>query len=68
MKSTAQYLTDPKGKRIAIQLSIQEYNRLMDLVEELESVKAFDKALKRKTSFQPFREAMAEIRGKETSQ
>jgi hypothetical protein len=67
MKSSAQFLTDPSGKRIAIQLPIGEYNKLMEQVEELEAVKAFDKAVKRKTTFQPFSKAMAEIRSKSGS-
>ena len=66
MKSTVKYLTDPSGKRIAIQMSIKDYNRIINKVEEWEVVKAFDKAQKRRTSFQLFREAMAEIKGKET--
>ena len=47
-------------------MSIKEFNQIINKVEEWEAVKAFDKAQKRRTSFQPFREAMKEIKGKET--
>ena len=42
MKIQPTYLQDAKGKTVAIQLSVSQYQMLMDAQEELEAVKAFD--------------------------
>ena len=62
MKIQPTYLQDAKGKTVAIQLSVSQYQMLMDAQEELEAVKAFDKAMRGKPKFDPFADAVAGIR------
>jgi hypothetical protein len=37
-----QYLVDEKGEKTGALIPIEEYNHLMDLLEELEDIKDFD--------------------------
>jgi hypothetical protein len=62
MKIQPTYLQDAKGKTVAIQLSVSQYQMLMDAQEELEAVKAFDKAMRGKPKFEPFTDAVAGTR------
>jgi PHD/YefM family antitoxin component YafN of YafNO toxin-antitoxin module len=38
------YLTDGQGKRVAVVLGIEEYKELLEALEELESIQAYDMA------------------------
>jgi len=52
---------DEKGNRIGVVLDMEEYRNLLEQLEELDSVRAFDAA---KTSSQesiPFEQAVSEI-------
>ena len=62
MKIQPPYLQDAKGKTVAIQLSVSQYQMLVDAQEELEAVRAFDKAMKGKPKFEPFADMLAGIR------
>jgi hypothetical protein len=62
MKIQPTYLQSAKGKTVAIQLSVSQYQMLVDAQEELEAVKAFDKAMRGKPKFEPFAEVLAGIR------
>lgn len=44
MKS--EYITDTNGRKISVILPIEEYEQMMKQLEELEDIKAFDKAMK----------------------
>ncbi len=44
MKS--QYVTDRKGRKIGVILPIREYEKMLDQIEELEDIKAYDQAVK----------------------
>ncbi len=48
-----QYVTDANGKKVAVILPHTEYEKLLDEVDELESIKACDKAKSRKQEFAP---------------
>ena len=37
------YITDDKGKKVSVILSIKEYERMLDELEELEDIRAYDK-------------------------
>jgi sulfopyruvate decarboxylase TPP-binding subunit len=50
------YLVDDSGKRIAVMLPIKEYNKMLDAIEELEDIKAYDLAKNEETI--PLREAI----------
>ena len=62
MKTNAQFVTDASGNRIAVQLSLREYSKILEKLEELEEIGALDDLKKRKTSFEPFSEAIKAIR------
>lgn len=53
-----QIITDKKGKKVAVILSIEDYEQLLEEREELDAVKAYDKAKARKETFIPLREAV----------
>jgi hypothetical protein len=39
------YIVDQDGKRIAVILSIDEYERLLEVLEEHDEIRAFDEAI-----------------------
>ncbi|MGI8911775.1 MAG: hypothetical protein ACR2JR_14670 [Rubrobacteraceae bacterium] len=59
------YLTDQNGERIGVLLDIQEYERLMEELEELEDIRAYDEAVatieRGEDEVIPFEQAMEEI-------
>ena len=64
MSITEQIVTDKKGKAIAVQLPVSQYKKLVELAEEMEDIKAYDKAMKRKQDFIPFNKAVNELKSK----
>jgi hypothetical protein len=65
----ARYLTDENGKRIGVVLDIKEYERLLELEDEMEDLKALQAARKTKAAIErgeeevvPWERAMREIR------
>ena len=42
--SERRYLTDGQGNRTAVVLDIEDYDRLLDQLEELEAIRAYDEA------------------------
>ena len=57
-----QYIKNDEGETIGVFLSIQQYNEIVERLEELEDIKAFDKA-KADTDQEaiPFEQATKEI-------
>ena len=41
----ARYLTNEKGERVGVVLSVEEYERLVELEDELDSIQHFDEAM-----------------------
>ena len=66
MSITEQIITDNKGKAIAVQLPVTQYKKLLVLAEEMEEIKAYDKAMKRRHSFVPFNQAVKELKAKQS--
>ena len=64
MSITEQIITDKKGKAIAVQLPVNQYKKLLELAEEMEEIKAYDRAMKRKHYFIPFDQAVKELKRK----
>ncbi|HTH32522.1 MAG TPA: hypothetical protein VL946_14330 [Lacibacter sp.] len=62
MSITEQIVTDKKGKPIAVQIPVDQYKKLLELAEEMEEIRAFDKAMKRKQKFMPLDQAVAELK------
>jgi PHD/YefM family antitoxin component YafN of YafNO toxin-antitoxin module len=62
----ARYIVDENGKRVSIILPIEEYERLMEELEELEDIRLYDEAkaaLERgEDEVIPLDQAMREIR------
>ncbi len=42
----AQYITDKKGKKIAVILSLEDYENMLEELDAVEDVKLYDKAKK----------------------
>ena len=55
------YVVDEKGNRIAVLLDMEEYRKLLEELEELEAIRAFDAATASEDEAIPFEQAVAEI-------
>ena len=64
MSITEQIVTNKSGKAVAVQIPVRQYNKLMELAEEMQDIKAYDKAMKRKHEFIPFAQAIKEMNAK----
>jgi PHD/YefM family antitoxin component YafN of YafNO toxin-antitoxin module len=57
-------ILDSKGKPSEVVMSIKDYNAMLAEIEELESIRAFDKAKKANDDVIPFEDAVKEIEDK----
>ena len=55
------FVTDDKGKRVSVILDIEDYRRLLEALEELESIRAYDRAKASRDEAVPFEQAVEEI-------
>jgi len=55
------YLVDDNGNRIGVVLNVKDYHRLLEQLEELESIRAYDAAKASGDEVVPFEQAVAEI-------
>jgi hypothetical protein len=55
------YVVDRNGQRIGVLLDIAEYHKLLEEVEELEAIRAYDAAKASGDEIIPFEQAVAEI-------
>lgn len=46
-----QFITDKKGKQISVIIPMKDYYFILEELEELEDIRLFDKAKKKKQSF-----------------
>lgn len=67
MSITEQVLLNKKGDAVAVQIPINQYKKIKERLEELEDIKAFDKAMKRKLVFSDFNEAVKKIKSSRKS-
>ena len=56
-----QFVSDDKGNKIAVILPMDEYKRICEELEELESIRAYDAAKGSKDEMIPFEQAIEEI-------
>jgi len=56
------YVTDSQGNRVGVLLALDEYRRLLDALEELESIRAYDAAVAVREDAIPFDKAVEELR------
>jgi len=55
------YITDESGHRVGVVLDIADYHKLLEEVEELESIRAYDAAKASGDKAIPFEQAVTEI-------
>ena len=53
----AQYVTNDKGKKVAVILPLKEYEKMIATLEDIEDVRLYNKAMARKQEFIPAAEA-----------
>lgn len=61
IKFKERYIVDEKGNRIEVILTLEDYQRLLTELEELESIRAYDAAKASGDEAIPFEQAVAEI-------
>ena len=61
MLSSAKFVTDGTGKRVAVQIDIEEYERMLEMIEDLDDVRAAEEAKALNDEAIPLRQAIAEI-------
>ena len=59
-----QFIEDNQGRRIAVLLPIEKYNSMLEKLEEIEDIKAYDAAKASNDEIIPFDEAIKEIEEK----
>jgi hypothetical protein len=57
-----QYLVDDKGNWKAVLVPISEWKQILDALEELDDIRAFDEAKSLPSDAIPFEQAVAQIR------
>ncbi len=62
IKLHEQYITDEKGIKKAIVISVSEWQEIIDELEELEDIRAYDEAKAKPSDPIPFKDAVNEIR------
>ena len=55
------YVVDDKGNHIGVLLDIKEYNKLLEELEELDALRAYDSAKRSGDEAIPFEQAIDEI-------
>lgn len=55
------YVVDETGSRVAVLLDIEEYQKVLDALEELETITAYDEAKAESDDVISFKQAIAEI-------
>ena len=60
-KIRERFVTDSAGRRTGVLLGLEEYENLLQALEELESLKAYDAAKSSADEVIPLDQAMAEI-------
>ncbi len=58
------FIVDGTGNKVAVMIDIKDYKKMVDAVEELEDIRAYDKATTRKQKLILAKEAFKEIEAK----
>ncbi|HVW15447.1 MAG TPA: hypothetical protein VHB54_16565 [Mucilaginibacter sp.] len=59
-----QYITDEQGKKISVVIPVDEFEQLLEELEELDDIKLFDEAEKESGTSMPFDEYVKQRRAK----
>ncbi len=62
MKAPTRFLTNEKGERLAVVIEIEEYEKLLEELEDLQDIRAFDEAKASGETPIPLDQALDEIR------
>jgi PHD/YefM family antitoxin component YafN of YafNO toxin-antitoxin module len=62
MKEPTQFLTNEKGGKIAVVISIEEYEKILEELEDLEDIRAYDEAKASGETPVPFDEAIERLK------
>ncbi len=54
LKKEPQYIIDKKGKKLSVVISINEYKKMLEELEELEDIRLYDAVKARKEKSIPF--------------
>ena len=64
MPKAPKFLTDEHGKKISVVLDIEEYEKMLEELEELEDIRAYDEAKASNEPAIPLKQALDEIERK----
>lgn len=59
-----EYVVDEKARKKAVLVSFDEWQQLMEAIEELDDIRAYDQAKKEPDDLVPFEEAVRQIKAK----
>jgi PHD/YefM family antitoxin component YafN of YafNO toxin-antitoxin module len=59
-----QYITDTKGRKVSVILPLRDYNKMIEELEELADIRAYDEAKASDEESIPFELAIKEIEAK----
>lgn len=59
-----EFVVDRRARKKAVLVSLSEWQRLMEAIEELEDIRAYDRAKARREPAIPFEEAVRQIKAK----
>jgi PHD/YefM family antitoxin component YafN of YafNO toxin-antitoxin module len=62
IKKEPQYITDKKGKKLSVVISIDDYNKMMEDLEELEDIRLYDAVKAKKEKAIPFNKYLQQRR------
>lgn len=58
------YITDTNGRKVSVILPIKDYNEILNKLEELEDIKAYDEAISASEESLPAEQVFKEIEAK----
>jgi hypothetical protein len=64
MSIAEQIVVDKKGKAVAVQIPVRQYKKLLAMMEEMEDIRAYRKAKKRKSKWIPAEKVFAALEKK----
>ena len=59
-----QFIIDEKGNRTGVILSINDFDKIVDELDEHHTIRMYDKAKDEKLTFRPLNDALKEIQAK----
>ena len=64
IKKEPQYITDKKGKKLSVVISMDQYKKMIEELEELEDIRMYDAVKARKEKTIPFTQYLQRRRKK----